>query len=202
EAAELTTPDETINHLDAVIDGLSSESDSVESGGATARRNTTGSTSSQGLPASSSSGPAPRSESSPTRDQLSRSSREQVSVAAGPAFSQLPGGDAPDGTAPGANSTRRASSSPCGSTRSWSSSTTCAPSTRAPSSRSSAPRQGVRLNINEAVPQQSLTGHTNNKAVPPVASFSPDSQFVFSGSTDGRVHVWSTAEGLGGVCGL
>ncbi|KAG0427354.1 hypothetical protein HPB47_025594 [Ixodes persulcatus] len=59
----------------------------------------------------------------------------------------------------------------------------------------------------QAVPQQSLTGHTSNKAVPLDASFSPDSQFVFSGSTDGRVHVWSTAEGVegggggGGVCG-
>lgn len=45
----------------------------------------------------------------------------------------------------------------------------------------------------------SLQGHTNNKGIPLEASFSPDSQFVFSGSTDGRVHVWSTAEGLGGL---
>ncbi|KAG0428813.1 hypothetical protein HPB47_024220 [Ixodes persulcatus] len=66
--------------------------------------------------------------------------------------------------------------------------------------------QGVRLNgaviylidAFQAVPQQSLTGHTSNKAVPLDASFSPDSQFGFSGSTDGRVHVWSTAEGVGG----
>ncbi|KAG0426269.1 hypothetical protein HPB47_026607 [Ixodes persulcatus] len=50
----------------------------------------------------------------------------------------------------------------------------------------------------QGMPQQSLTGHTNNKWVPLEASFSPDSQFVFSGSTDGRVHVWSTAEGVGG----
>lgn len=51
----------------------------------------------------------------------------------------------------------------------------------------------------QGTPQQTLTGHTNNKGVPLEASFSPDSQFVFSGSTDGRVHVWSTAEGVGGL---
>ncbi|XP_050028038.2 WD repeat-containing protein 82 isoform X1 [Dermacentor andersoni] len=47
----------------------------------------------------------------------------------------------------------------------------------------------------QGTPQQTFTGHTNNKGIPLEASFSPDSQFVFSGSTDGRVHVWSTAEG-------
>uniref|UniRef100_A0A131XGF5 Putative histone H3 lys4 methyltransferase complex and rna cleavage factor ii complex n=1 Tax=Hyalomma excavatum TaxID=257692 RepID=A0A131XGF5_9ACAR len=47
----------------------------------------------------------------------------------------------------------------------------------------------------QGTPQQTFTGHMNNKGIPLEASFSPDSQFVFSGSTDGRVHVWSTAEG-------
>ncbi|KAK8772350.1 WD repeat domain 82 [Amblyomma americanum] len=52
----------------------------------------------------------------------------------------------------------------------------------------------------QGTPQQTFTGHTNNKGIPLEASFSPDSQFVFSGSTDGRVHVWSTtAEGGGGT---
>lgn len=51
----------------------------------------------------------------------------------------------------------------------------------------------------QGTPQQTFTGHINNKGIPLEASFSPDSQFVFSGSTDGRVHVWSTtAEGGGG----
>lgn len=36
----------------------------------------------------------------------------------------------------------------------------------------------------QGTPQQSLTGHTNNKGVPLEASFSPDSQFVFSGECE------------------
>lgn len=35
----------------------------------------------------------------------------------------------------------------------------------------------------------------NNKGIPLEASFSPDSQFVFSGSTDGQVHVWNAEKG-------
>jgi len=38
-------------------------------------------------------------------------------------------------------------------------------------------------------------GHSNNKGIPLEASFSPDSQFVFSGSTDGRVHAWHAESG-------
>jgi len=38
-------------------------------------------------------------------------------------------------------------------------------------------------------------GHTNTKGIPLEVSFSPDSMFVFSGSTDGRVHCWSTDTG-------
>nr|CAG4649367.1 EOG090X073E [Scapholeberis mucronata]SVE93648.1 EOG090X073E [Scapholeberis mucronata] len=44
-------------------------------------------------------------------------------------------------------------------------------------------------------PTQTLTGHTNDKKIPLEASFSPDSQFVFSGSTDGRMHVWHAESG-------
>jgi len=47
-------------------------------------------------------------------------------------------------------------------------------------------------------PLQTFSGHVNNinnKSIPLEASYSPDSQFVFSGSTDGRVHVWSTESG-------
>lgn len=44
-------------------------------------------------------------------------------------------------------------------------------------------------------PLQTFTGHLNNKGIPVEASFSPDSQFIFSGSTDGRVHVWNADTG-------
>jgi COMPASS component SWD2 len=44
-------------------------------------------------------------------------------------------------------------------------------------------------------PLHTLMGHVNNKGLPLEASFSPDSQFVFSGSTDGRIHVWSAFTG-------
>lgn len=40
-----------------------------------------------------------------------------------------------------------------------------------------------------------LTGHVNNKRLPIEASFSPDSQFVFSGSTDKRVYCWNADTG-------
>ncbi|KAA0201536.1 hypothetical protein HAZT_HAZT005428 [Hyalella azteca] len=44
-------------------------------------------------------------------------------------------------------------------------------------------------------PLRTFTGHMNNKGIPLEASFSPDSQFVFSGSTDGHVHVWNAEKG-------
>ncbi|GFS85103.1 WD repeat-containing protein 82 [Nephila pilipes] len=47
----------------------------------------------------------------------------------------------------------------------------------------------------QGTPLQEFTGHVNNKGMPLEASFSPDSQFIFSGSTDGRVHVWSAETG-------
>jgi len=42
---------------------------------------------------------------------------------------------------------------------------------------------------------QSFTGHLNSKKLALEASFSPDSQFVISGSTDGRIHIWNAENG-------
>ena len=47
----------------------------------------------------------------------------------------------------------------------------------------------------QGMPLQTLTGHVNNKGVNLEASFSPDSQFIFSGSTDGRIYVWNALTG-------
>ncbi|XKL67005.1 hypothetical protein PGB90_010425 [Kerria lacca] len=47
----------------------------------------------------------------------------------------------------------------------------------------------------QGTPLQSFAGHLNNKGIPIEASFSPDSQFIFSGSTDGRIHVWNAETG-------
>ena len=44
-------------------------------------------------------------------------------------------------------------------------------------------------------PLQTFAGHLNNKGVPVEGCFSPDSKFVFSGSTDGRIHVWDADSG-------
>lgn len=41
-----------------------------------------------------------------------------------------------------------------------------------------------------------ILGHYNNKGIAIEASFSPDSQFIFAGSTDGRVHVWNADTGF------
>lgn len=38
-------------------------------------------------------------------------------------------------------------------------------------------------------------GYMNNKGIAIEASFSPDSQFIFSGSTEGRIHVWNADTG-------
>ena len=43
-------------------------------------------------------------------------------------------------------------------------------------------------------PLQTLKGH-QNKGIALEASFSPDSQFVFSGSTDGRIYSWNAMTG-------
>jgi len=47
----------------------------------------------------------------------------------------------------------------------------------------------------QGTPLKTFAGHLNNKGIALEASFSPDSQFVFSGSTDGRVHVWNAETG-------
>lgn len=39
------------------------------------------------------------------------------------------------------------------------------------------------------------TGHQNNKGIPIEASFSPESNFIFAGSTDGLIHCWSIETG-------
>ncbi|XP_064632433.1 WD repeat-containing protein 82-like isoform X2 [Lineus longissimus] len=44
-------------------------------------------------------------------------------------------------------------------------------------------------------PLQTFMGVPNNKGIPIEASFSPDSQFVFSGSTDGKIYCWNTETG-------
>jgi len=48
---------------------------------------------------------------------------------------------------------------------------------------------------------QTFTGHSNSKAIPLEASFSPDSQYVLSGATDGRVHIWNAENGTK-ICAL
>ncbi|XP_064605009.1 WD repeat-containing protein 82-like [Liolophura sinensis] len=44
-------------------------------------------------------------------------------------------------------------------------------------------------------PVHSFTGFTNSRQIPLEASFTPDSQFVISGSSDGKMHCWSTISG-------
>ena len=45
-------------------------------------------------------------------------------------------------------------------------------------------------------PLQTFAGFMNNKALPLDGCFSPDSRLVFSGSTDGRTHVWNAESGF------
>jgi len=44
-------------------------------------------------------------------------------------------------------------------------------------------------------PLQTFTGHINNQKLHLEATFSPDSQYVFSGSGDGMIHVWNAESG-------
>lgn len=44
-------------------------------------------------------------------------------------------------------------------------------------------------------PLQTFMGHINTKGLYLEASFSPDAQYVLSGSQDGRIHIWSTEDG-------
>jgi len=48
----------------------------------------------------------------------------------------------------------------------------------------------------QGTPLQAFMGFTNHKGIPLEASFSPDAKYVFSGSTDGKVHCWSTESGV------
>eukprot|EP00088_Acartia_fossae_P067697 TRINITY_DN8477_c0_g5_i1.p1 TRINITY_DN8477_c0_g5~~TRINITY_DN8477_c0_g5_i1.p1 ORF type:complete len:319 (-),score=63.75 TRINITY_DN8477_c0_g5_i1:368-1324(-) len=48
---------------------------------------------------------------------------------------------------------------------------------------------------------QTFSGYLNTKQLALEASFTPDSQFVISGSTDGRIYVWNTENGQS-VCSL
>eukprot|EP00656_Telonema_subtile_P007260 TRINITY_DN13406_c0_g1_i2.p1 TRINITY_DN13406_c0_g1~~TRINITY_DN13406_c0_g1_i2.p1 ORF type:complete len:101 (+),score=12.80 TRINITY_DN13406_c0_g1_i2:142-444(+) len=41
---------------------------------------------------------------------------------------------------------------------------------------------------------QTYTGHQNTSGLPIEASFSPDAQFVLSGSDDGGVYAWDTLQ--------
>ena len=52
----------------------------------------------------------------------------------------------------------------------------------------------------EGKPMFTLSGYQNNKGIHIEASFTPDSQFVISGSTDGRIHMWRTDTGQ--RCGI
>jgi len=47
----------------------------------------------------------------------------------------------------------------------------------------------------EGKPLYTLAGYQNNKGIPIEASFTPDSQFVLSGSSDGKVHVYKAETG-------
>ena len=45
-------------------------------------------------------------------------------------------------------------------------------------------------------PMQTFAGHLNNRGVPIEGGFTPDSRFVISGSTDGRIHAWNAETGF------
>lgn len=60
----------------------------------------------------------------------------------------------------------------------------------------------IRLvSSSDGTPVRTLTGHENTKGFFIEASFSPDSQLVFSGSTNGQIHAWKTVTG-NKVCNL
>jgi len=45
-------------------------------------------------------------------------------------------------------------------------------------------------------PQNTLTGYENKKNINLEASFTPDSQFIFSGSSDSKIHIWNANTGV------
>lgn len=44
-------------------------------------------------------------------------------------------------------------------------------------------------------PLFTLSGYENKKNINLEASFSPDSQYIFSGSSDSKIHVWNASNG-------
>lgn len=52
------------------------------------------------------------------------------------------------------------------------------------------------LDAFEGKPLQTFAGFQNNRGVPIDGGFSPDSKYVISGSTDGRIHIWDTESGF------
>ena len=48
----------------------------------------------------------------------------------------------------------------------------------------------------QGTPLHTLEGFQNSRNLPLEASFTPDSQYVACGSTDGDIHVWSTETGM------
>jgi len=51
------------------------------------------------------------------------------------------------------------------------------------------------LDAFDGKPLQTFAGHMNNRGVPIEGCFSPDSKYVISGSSDGRVHAWNADTG-------
>lgn len=43
---------------------------------------------------------------------------------------------------------------------------------------------------------QTFTDYLNDSRIPIEASFSPDSQYIFGGSSNGRIHVWNAFTGI------
>ena len=50
----------------------------------------------------------------------------------------------------------------------------------------------MNLLINKSFRNQ---GHANYRNIPIEASFTPDSQFVLCGSSDGKIHIWNVEKG-------
>lgn len=56
--------------------------------------------------------------------------------------------------------------------------------------------QHIRLiDAYQGNPVFKFTGQVNSKRIPLEASFTPDSQFVIAGSSDGKIHCWNTESG-------
>lgn len=51
------------------------------------------------------------------------------------------------------------------------------------------------VNAFNGAPVQTFTGYLNIRRVPIEASFSPDSKYIFGGSSNGQIHVWNSNTG-------